>query len=136
MVEALGPFMPWIHLTGRILFSMMFIASGMNHLMKLGDTSAYTASKGVPAPKAATAVSGLVILAAGIMVLLGWHRFIGAGLLVIFLILTAFIMHPFWKESDPEASMNEMGHFMKDLALAGAAMFIAFYSALPWPMSL
>jgi len=136
MLEALGPFMPWMHLTGRILFAMVFIASGMNHLMKLDDMSAYSASKGVPAAKAATVVSGLIIVAAGIMVLLGWHRFIAAGLLVIFLILTAFVMHPFWKESDPQASMNEMSHFMKDLALAGAAMFIAFYAALPWPMSL
>lgn len=136
MLEALGPLMPWMHLTGRILFAMVFIASGMNHLMKLDDMSAYSASKGVPAAKAATVVSGLIIVAAGIMVLLGWHRFIAAGLLVIFLILTAFVMHPFWKESDPQASMNEMSHFMKDLALAGAALFIAFYAALPWPMSL
>jgi putative oxidoreductase len=136
MVEALGPLMPWVHLTGRILFAMIFIAMGMNHLMKLDDMSAYAASKGAPSSKATTAVSGLVIVAAGIMVLLGWHRFIGAALLVIFLILTAFMMHPFWKESDPQASMNEMSHFMKDLALAGAALFIAFYAALPWPMSL
>ncbi len=136
MVEALGPFMPWMHLMGRILFSMMFIASGMNHLMKLDDMSAYAASKGVPAAKAATAVSGLMIMAGGIMIVLGWHRFIGAGLLVMFLILTAFMMHPFWKESDPQASMNEMSHFMKNLALAGAAMLIAFYAGMPWPMSL
>jgi putative oxidoreductase len=136
MVEALELFRPWMHLTGRILFSVVFIALGMNHLMKLDDMSAYTASKGVPAAKAATAVSGLIIVAAGIMVLLGWSPFIGAGLLVIFLILTAFIMHPFWKESDPQVSMNEMSHFMKDLALAGAALFIAVYAALPWPMSL
>ena len=136
MVEALGPFMPWMHLMGRILFSMIFIASGMNHLMKLDDMSAYAASKGVPAAKAATAISGLVIMAGGIMIVLGWHRFIGAALLVMFLISTAFVMHPFWKESDPQASMNEMGHFMKDLALAGAALLIAVYAGLPWPMSL
>lgn len=136
MVEALGPFMPWMHLMGRILFSMIFIASGMNHLMKLDDMSAYAASKGVPAAKAATALSGLMMLAGGVMIVLGWHRFIGAGLLVMFLIPTAFMMHPFWKESDPQASMNEMSHFMKDLALAGAAMLIAFYAGMPWPMSL
>ena len=89
-----------------------------------------------PAAKAATAISGLMIVAGAAMVLLGWHRFIGAGLLVIYLIPKAFMIHPFWKESDPQASMNEMSHFMKDLALAGAALLIAFYAALPWPMSL
>ncbi len=54
----------------------------------------------------------------------------------MFLLSTAFVMHPFWKESDPQASMNEMSHFMKDLALAGAALLIAFYAGMPWPMSL
>ncbi len=136
MVEALGPFMPWLHLMGRILFALVFIASGMNHLMKLDEKSAHAASKGVPAAKAATALSGVMRLVGGITIVLGWHRFIGAGLLVIVLIPTAFMMHAFWKESDPQASMNEMSHFMKDLALAGAALLIAFFAGMPWPMSL
>ncbi len=136
MVEALGPIMPWLHLMGRVLFAMVFIASGMNYLMKLDEKSAYAASKGVPAAKAATALSGLMILTGAVLVLLGWHRFIGAGLLVIYLIPKAFMIHPFWKESDPQASMNEKSHFMKDLALAGAALLIAFYAGMPWPMSL
>ena len=125
-----------IHVVGRVLFSMMFIMSGMNHLMKLNDTSAYAKSKGVPAPKALTVVSGLMIMVGGVLVLLGWHRFIGAGLIAIFLFLTAMIMHAFWKETDPAARMNEMAHFMKDLAMAGAALLIAFYSRTVWPMSL
>jgi uncharacterized membrane protein YphA (DoxX/SURF4 family) len=125
-----------IHLVGRVLFSMMFIMSGMNHLMKLNDMSAYAKSKGVPAPKALTAVSGLMIMVGGVLVLLGWHRFIGAGLIVIFLFPTAMIMHAFWKETDPASRMNEMAHFMKDMAMAGAALLIAFYSGSVWPMSL
>ncbi len=125
-----------IHVVGRVLFSMMFIMSGMNHLMKLNDMSAYAESKGVPAPKVLTAVSGLMIMVGGVLVLLGWHRFIGAGLITIFLFSTAMLMHAFWKETDPPARMNEMAHFMKDMAMAGAALLIAFYSAAAWPMSL
>ncbi len=125
-----------IHVVGRVLFSMMFIMSGMNHLMKLNDMSAYAESKGVPAPKALTAVSGLMIMVGGVLVLLGWHRFIGAGLIAVFLLPTAMLMHAFWKETDPAARMNEMAHFMKDMAMAGAALLIAFYSGTVWPMSL
>ncbi len=125
-----------IHVVGRVLFSMMFIMSGMNHLMKLNDTSAYAESKGVPAPKVLTVVSGLMIMVGGVLVLLGWHRFIGAGLIAIFLFSTAMLMHAFWKETDPAARMNEMAHFMKDMALAGAALLIAFYAPTVWPMSL
>ncbi len=125
-----------IHVVGRVLFSMMFIMSGMNHLMKLNDMSAYAESKGVPAPKVLTAVSGLMIMVGGVLVLLGWHRFIGAGLIAVFLLPTAMQMHAFWKETDPAARMNEMAHFMKDMAMAGAALFIAFYAGTVWPMSL
>ena len=125
-----------MHVVGRVLFSMMFIMSGVNHLMKLSDTSAYAESKGVPAPKVLTAVSGLMIMVGGVLVLLGWHRFIGAWLIAIFLFPKAMLMHAFWKETDPAARMNEMSHFMKDLAMAGAALLIAFYSGTVWPMSL
>jgi hypothetical protein len=39
------------------------------------------------------------------------------------------MMHGFWKATDPQARMNEMTQFSKDLALAGAAlMLFAFFS--------
>ncbi|MFQ5703797.1 MAG: DoxX family protein [Gemmatimonadales bacterium] len=127
---------PWMHLMGRILFSMVFIGSGMSHFMNMGGMTEYARAKGVPAAKLAVAVTGLMALAGGITVLLGWHRFIGAGLLVIFLVPTAFLMHPFWKETDAQAKQNEMAHFMKTLALAGAALFVAYHAGFYWPMSL
>jgi uncharacterized membrane protein YphA (DoxX/SURF4 family) len=127
---------PWMHLIGRILFALVFIGSGFGHLMQLDNTATYAKSKGVPAPKAAAAVTGLMIIAGGLSIALGWHRFIGAGLLVVFLLPAAFMMHAFWNVQDPMARQNEMAHFMKDIALAGAALFIAFYAGHPWPLSL
>ena len=125
-----------IHLGGRILFSMFFIVMGVMHFMKLDDVSAMAASKGVPGAKPVTIVGGLMILVGGLFVLLGWHRFIGAGLIAIFSLFSATLTHQFWKESDPTVKMNETAHFMKDLALAGAALLIAFYSAFFWPVTL
>lgn len=133
MPEALYP---WMHIVGRTLFCMIFILNGISHLMKFGDMKGYVASKGVPAPGLAVVASGIVLLAGGLMVLLGWHRFIGAGLLVLFLVPTAFIMHAFWKEDDPATRQNEMAHWMKDLALAGGALLIAYYAGEVWPFSL
>ncbi len=127
---------PWMHLMGRILFSMIFIGSGLNHLMNSQATAQYAEMKGVPGAKPAVILSGLMILAGGIMVLLGWNRLIGAWLLVVFLVPTAFMMHAFWKETDPMAKQNEMAHFLKTLALAGAALLMVYYANDPWPMSL
>ena len=124
-----------IHLGGRVLFCMLFIMMGMMHFMKLDDMSAMAASKGVPAAKPVTIMGGLMILVGGLFVLLGWHRFIGAGLIAIFSLFSATITHQFWKESDPVVKMNETEHFRKVLALAGAALLIAFYASFFWPVT-
>ena len=89
----------------------------------------------VPGAKPVVGTIEIAVLIAGVFVLLGWHRFIGAGVIAIFLVLTAPLVHPFWKEDVPAARMSAMSHFMKDLALAGAALLIAFYSGGDWPAS-
>lgn len=136
MPEWTWPLYDYTHLAGRILFSLVFLASGFGHLTRLEAMGGYAASKGVPAPKVMTAVTGVMILVGSLLVLLGWHRFIGAGLLVLFLLPTPFIMHAFWKEQDPMVRAGEQAHFLKDLALAGAALLIAFYAGGSWPFSL
>jgi uncharacterized membrane protein YphA (DoxX/SURF4 family) len=136
MPDWTAQFYPWAHIVGRVLFSLIFVAYGVLHLAKPRDIAAHADGKHVPKPTIATIVAGLVIFIGGALVALGWHRFIGAGLLAIFLIVTAFWMHAFWKEEDPGARMNEMAHFMKNLALAGGALLIAFYAGWDWPMAL
>jgi len=127
---------PWMHLAGRILLGLVFLNSGIGHFTQMSGTVGYAQSKGVPLPKIMVPLTGVMIIVGALLVVLGWHRFIGAGLLVIFLLPVAFIMHAFWKETDPMARMGEKVHFLKDLALAGAALFMAYYAGWSWPMSL
>lgn len=136
MADVLWPFYPWMHLAGRILFALIFVMSGMNHLVDHKGMTAYAEFKKVPVPGAAVLVSGVMIIAGGLMIALGWHRFIAAGLLLIFLLLAAFLVHAFWRETDPQARATEMAHFLKNLSMAGAALFMAFYAGYSWPMSL
>ena len=91
--------------------------------------TAYTASRGVPAPKIAVLTSGVILALGSLMLLTGYWADLGALLLFIFLIPTALLMHPFWREEDPMTKMNEQIAFMKDLSLAGGALAIfAFYA--------
>jgi putative oxidoreductase len=118
-----------IVLIGRILFAFLFLTSGFAHFTKRQMMAPYTASKGVPAPMLAVLAGGVLLLAGSISVLLGIWADLGALLLFIFLVPTAVMMHNFWKETDPQARMNEMTQFSKDIALAGAAlMLFAFFS--------
>jgi uncharacterized membrane protein YphA (DoxX/SURF4 family) len=117
-----------IVLIGRILFVVLFLYSSLGHLTATDQLAGYAASRGVPAAKAATLVSGLLLLAGGLMILLGVWADLGALLLVIFLVPTAYLMHGFWRDSG-EARMNEQVQFNKDLALAGASlMLFAFFA--------
>lgn len=111
-------------LIGRVLFSFFFIMSGFNHLTKLSMMSAYADSAGVPAPTIAVAVTGLMLLAGGLSVLLGVKPKLGAALLVVFLVPTAFIVHKFWGIADPMMAANQAAHFWKNITMAGGALMI------------
>lgn len=116
-------------LIARILFAPIFLSSAFGHLRGTDMMAGYAGSKGVPSPKTAVQVSGLVILAGGLMTLLGVYADLGALLLVAFLIPTAVLMHAFWKETDPMARMNETIAFFKDLGLAGGALALSALAA-------
>jgi hypothetical protein len=51
---------------------------------------------------------------------------LGALLILAFLLPVAFFMHAFWKETDEQAKANQMAHFMKNMAMAGAALVILY----------
>ncbi|MDP2481606.1 MAG: DoxX family protein [Candidatus Palauibacterales bacterium] len=117
----------WI---GRILFSLIFIMSGLNHFGELEAMAEFASSKGIPAPRLSTAASGVVILAGGLSILLWWQVSIGAWLLIGFLVAAALLVHDFWAVEDPRAKQTELAHFMKNLSLAGAAlMFFVLHQA-------
>jgi putative oxidoreductase len=111
-------------LVGRILFGLVFLGSAMGHLTQTDAMAGYAGSKGVPAARAATIVSGVVMVVGALLVILGWWGDLGALLLALFLIPTAFVMHAFWKETEPMEKQMEQIQFMKDLSLAGAALVL------------
>ncbi|MEY3635833.1 MAG: hypothetical protein RL147_262 [Actinomycetota bacterium] len=108
----------------RVLFALIFISSGISHLTKLEAMTGYAKYKKVPAAKFSVLLSGLMILIGGLYIAFGVYADLGALLLALFLIPAAFMMHAFWKETDPTAKQNESIGFFKDLSLAGAALII------------
>lgn len=115
-------------LIGRVLFSVLFLVSAVGHLTKREMMSGYAAGRGVPAARWLVPLTGVQIGAGSLMVALGLWPDLGALILFVFLVPTAFLMHGFWKERDPQSRAMEQVQFLKDLSLAGAAlvMFAAF----------
>lgn len=111
-----------VFLIGRILFAFLFLGSAYGHLTHTADMAGYAGSKGVSSPTLAVQATGVQLLLGGVSVLLGLWGDLGAILLLVFLLGAAFLIHGFWKETDPMARQMEMVQFNKDIALAGGAL--------------
>lgn len=122
-------------LVGRIILGVYYLFNASNHFMQLEMMSGYAGSKGVPAPKLAVIVSGLLLLVGGLSILTGFQPLVGVIALVLFFLPVTFLMHNFWSLDDPQMKMMEMVNFTKNMALMGSAlMFLVVPS--PWPFSL
>jgi putative oxidoreductase len=113
-----------ILIVGRILFALIFINSGFAHFAQREAMTGYAQFKKVPAAKLAVPLTGLMILLGGVSIVLGFWMDLGALLLAIFLVFSAFMMHNFWTMDDATQKMNETVAFFKNLSMAGAALII------------
>jgi putative oxidoreductase len=117
---------------GRLLFSAIFLASGPMHFSQ--ETIQMAATQGVPLASVAVPASGILAIAGGLSVLLGYRARLGGLALVLFLVPATFMMHPFWAAPDAAAMKLQLTMFMKNLSLIGGALLITQFGA--GPMSL
>lgn len=122
-------------LVGRIIFGLYWLMSAWGHLAHPSHSVGYAQSKGVPSPRAAIIVSGLLLLVGALSILLGVYPMVGIIALVVFLLAVSFKMHPYWTVQDPMARMGERINFMKNMALIGALLML-FAIPTPWAYAL
>src|SRR5258705_4523665 len=127
---------PWMHLASRVLFAVSLMVLSAGHFTATDAVAGYAAMKKTPAPKAAVVVGGVMVWAGAILIALGWHRFIGSGLVILFLVPVSFKIHNYWTQTDPTLRMVDRIQFWKNIGLVGAALFFATYSRFDWPLSL
>jgi putative oxidoreductase len=111
-------------LVGRVLFGVIFFAGGIGHFTHTAAMTEFAKAHGVKLARPAVLLSGAVMTAAAAMIALGVWADLGALVLVVLLLPTAVVMHPYWRESDPQAKAMEQIHFNKDISLVGAAIMV------------
>ena len=109
-------------LIGRIMFSIMFIGSGIGHLMDTEGSTAYAEGKGLANAQLMVQISGACLAAGGVATLLGIWVDLALLLIAVLVLIIGFMLHAFWKETDQMAQQNEMSMFMKNLTIAGGAL--------------
>lgn len=120
-----------LFLIGRLIFGGYFLMNAWGHFKHLESMTGYAQSKGVPNPRAAVFVGGVLLLLGGLGVVFGIAPEASLALLLIFLVPVTFKMHAFWKETDPNAKMSEQIQFMKNMALIGALLML-YAVEVPW----
>jgi putative oxidoreductase len=120
---------PAVVLLGRFLYVLIFLMAAPTHFSK--QTIAYAATQGAPLASVVVPLSGIIALAGGLSILLGYRAKIGAWLIVLFLVPVTLTMHKFWTVHDPVMAQTQMVMFMKNLAILGGALLISQFGAGP-----
>lgn len=122
--------MQYAPVIGRVLFSAAFIMFGVNHIMDPGAMTPMVPAF-LPAKTAVVILTGIISIAGGVSVLIGYKAKLGALILFFFVLSTAVLV---WGGQFLDGDPIGTPMFFKDLSMAGAALLIHHFGA--GPMSL
>jgi putative oxidoreductase len=113
-----------VSVLGRLAIATIFLLSAVgNKIPHFQDVARVMGSVGMPAPQLMLVGAIVFLIAGSLSLILGYKARIGAGLLLVFLVLASSYFHAFWK-LEGQAQQDQMIHFMKNLALMGTMLFI------------
>jgi putative oxidoreductase len=131
-VETKSFFQGAVVVLGGFFFSLIFLVAAPNHFTR--QTIAFSASQGVPWASIAVPLSGVLAIAGGLSILLGYRAKLGAWLIVLFLIPVTLMLHKFWLVQDPMMAQIQMILFMKNVSMLGAALLLSQFGAGPFSL--
>ncbi|MDO9372656.1 MAG: DoxX family protein [Gammaproteobacteria bacterium] len=122
MLKQYGP------LIGRIFLALIFIIAGYGKITGWDGSLGFMASKGLPMPEVLLALTILIELGAGLLLLVGFQARWAALAIFLFLIPVTLIFHPFWADPD------QYNAFMKNLAIMGGMLYVMTYGSGPYSL--
>jgi len=117
----------WQLVLGRVLLSVIFILSGLGKVPHFHDVAGMMASKGIPLASVALAITLLIEIGGGLMVLTGYKANYAALVIALWLIPVTLIFHHFWG-IPAEQQQDQMIHFLKNVAIMGGLLILAYAS--------
>jgi putative oxidoreductase len=117
---------PLLLLLARAFIAALFLVAGIRKLLTYAATVGYMAKLGFPAPEACAAIAIVIEIGAGLMLVAGWRTRWAAWALIIFVAVATAMAHRFW-QFDAAQQINQMNHFLKNLAVIGGLLFVASF---------
>lgn len=119
----------YINRTGRILFSLIFIASGLSKIGDWDKTISYMESHNMIFTSFFLIMAILLQVIGGLSIMTSYKSKIGTILLLIFMLPATYIFHSFWTlpietELQIATQQLEMVSFLKNITIIGALILI------------
>lgn len=119
-----------VFLIGRVVFALPFLTSGVAHFQASEQMAGYARAMGAPLASLGGWPAGLWLVVASLSVGLGVWPDVGALMIALWGIVTAFFIHGWWKY-DEEQQQTQRLFFWRNIMFVGAAIalfavFVAF----------
>ena len=119
----------YINRIGRILFSLIFIASGLSKIGDWNKTISYMESHNMVFTSFFLIIAILLQVTGGLSIITSYKTKIGTILLLTFILPATFIFHNFWTlptktELEIITQQTEMVSFLKNITIIGALLLI------------
>lgn len=124
-----------LSLLGRMMVVAVFLFALVGHgVSQFADVAAKLTAQGIPAAQA-TLILGMVVLGVGsVLVVLGYYTRVGALLLLLLLGMATATFCDYWTIQDEVASAAVAVHFMQNVAIAGALVFLLANGGGAWSL--
>ena len=109
----------------RLLLSAIFVVGAGDALRNPEPRAKAVDWMGLPKPDRLVQASSAGLLASGVALALGFRERLAAALAFGLLVPTTVGGHPFWRLEDEQARRSQRVHFMKNLTILGALLYIA-----------
>ena len=114
-----------LRILARLLLSAIFIDGAGNALRNPEPRARTVEWMNLPEPRRLVQLSSAGLLSSGVAIALGFREREAAALAAALLVPTTVGGHAFWRLEDEQARRMQRVHFMKNLTILGALLYIA-----------
>jgi putative oxidoreductase len=108
---------------GRAFVGALFFISGITKIMGFSYVAGWMTSSGVPAAGLLLAITIVIEVVGGLMLVAGYRARLAAIVIALFLIPVTIVFHGFWN-ADAANYQNQLTQFLKNLAILGGMLLV------------
>jgi putative oxidoreductase len=108
---------------GRAFLGALFFISGIYKVLGFSYVAAWMTSSGVPAANLLLAITIIIEVVGGLMLITGYKARLAALVIALFLIPITVVFHAFWS-ADAAGYQNQLTQFLKNLSILGGMLLV------------